>query len=178
MNLRPKIIQANEPIKDLVVLELQKFQDYRGENFEGFSSDFYSSMFRSLSKDWEDESPIFTVDSFSRSRYSVLRGYHGDSKAWKLIQVLYGAVWFSVLDTRKDSPTSGKRFDCLLSSENKRQVLVPRGCVNAHQCLTNECLFCYKLTGGYVNPEDQIHVSYTVGSWPIENSILSERDKK
>jgi dTDP-4-dehydrorhamnose 3,5-epimerase len=178
MKLKPKIIQSNKPIADLVVLELPTFQDYRGENFEGFSSDFYSSMFHSLSSNWEKEAPKFEVDSFSRSRYSVLRGYHGDTKAWKLIQVLQGSVWFSVLDTRKDSPSSGVRYDCLLSAENKRQVLVPRGCVNAHQCLTSECLFSYKLTGGYVNPEDQIHVSYTIGSWPIDSAILSERDKK
>jgi dTDP-4-dehydrorhamnose 3,5-epimerase len=172
-----EIINQNT-IKDLVVIKSGSFEDFRGQNFEGFSSSKYNNIFSSESEKWAEEKPNFCVDSFSRSRKKVLRGFHGDTKTWKLIQVLYGTVLFAVIDTRKDSPSFNNCFSTILSLENKIQVLVPKGCVNAHLCLSDECVFHYKLTHEYVSQEDQIHVHWQSSEvlWPVKNPIVSQRD--
>ena len=69
----------------------------------------------------------------------------------------------------------------LFRLENKQQVLIPNGCVNAHLCVSDECLFHYKFTHEYVAQKDQIHVKWNDPKykvfWPIDNPILSARDK-
>jgi dTDP-4-dehydrorhamnose 3,5-epimerase len=161
-------------IKDLVIVKLGNFRDDRGMNFEGYNESFYSKfpVFNNLK---------FSVDSFSRSNYGVIRGFHGDQENHKLIQCLHGAIFFVVIDRRIGSNTFNNVFKITLSSENPEQILVPSGCVNAHQCITNQCLFSYKLTNSYVDQNKQIHVKwndplYNI-TWPIPNPILSNRDK-
>ena len=69
-----------------------------------------------------------------------------------------------------------------LSSKNKLQVLVPPNFLNAHLCISNECLFHYKLSyrGKYNDRNKQISVNWKDPrfkiKWPIKNVILSKRD--
>lgn len=166
-------------INDLFILKPEVFYDFRGENFEGFQDEFYQKTFsESLLR--EEESPKFIIDSYSKSSKNVLRGFHGDNKTWKLIQCLAGSIYFVVIDARKDSPTVGSYQAFNLNDKERVQVLVPKGCVNAHLCLSDECLFQYKLTSEYVSQIDQIHVKWNDPQynvfWPILNPILSERD--
>lgn len=174
-----KIIESNKTIKDLLVFEPGVFCDFRGENMESFNSSYYEKIGKHISE-FKNETR-FTVDSFSFSTKNVLRGFHGDTKCWKLIQCFKGSIHFVVLDTRKDSPTYGKHAAFNLNDKKRLQVLVPRGCVNAHLCLSDDCIFSYKLTDGYVSPEEQIHVKWNDPSfnifWPISNPITSLRDK-
>lgn len=175
MKFEQKVI-PQDIIKDLIVIEPEVFVDRRGQNFEGYSQ-VYNDIFKKHSEEWRKKEPPFVTDSFSHSRYSVIRGFHGDTRAWKLIQCLAGEIHFAVIDMRYESPTFKKIYIDTLSAENRRQVLVPSGCVNAHQCLSNECVFSYKLTHGYVEPSEQIHVRYDSIDWPIKESILSARDR-
>ena len=144
--------------------------DFRGENVEIFSQGVYQDFVPGP----------FVIDSISRSTKGVLRGFHGDLHAWKLIQVLYGSVHFVVIDTRPDSPTYSYVETFNLNDRNRLQILVPAGCVNAHMCMSDECLFHYKLTYGYVKPQDQIHIKWNDKRfdihWPIDNPITSKRD--
>ena len=131
--------------------------------------------------EFRNEKLEFVVDSFSFSRKDVLRGFHGDTKAWKLVQCIQGSIFLVVIDTRKDSQTYNKVETFVLDDKDRKQVLIPRGCVNAHLCLTETCIFFYKLTHGYVRPEDQITLKWNDPkykiSWPVANPILSLRDK-
>jgi len=165
------IIKSNNKIKGLVIFRPDVHYDYRGENVEIFSQ-----------KDYEQFIPSpFVVDSLSRSSKDVLRGFHGDTFSWKLIQCLYGSVHFVVIDIRPESPTKNYIETFNLNDKNRLQVLVPSGCVNAHLCMSNECLFHYKLTHGYATPPNQLHIKWNDPSyeilWPIANPITSERDK-
>ena len=126
----------------------------------------------------------FTTDSYSFSRQHVLRGFHGDKKSWKLIQCLRGSIYFAVIDLRyitKENPV-GNVFTAILNDINRYQVLVPAGCVNAHLCLSQDCIFSYKLSDGYVSIEDQLHVKWNDPqykdeiNWGLEFPILSTRD--
>lgn len=165
------MISDKEKIEGLVVIKPEIFYDFRGENMEIFGKGYYNLT-----------PTEFVVDSISRSTRGVLRGFHGDRHAWKLIQCLYGSVYFVVIDVRPESSTRNVVKSFNLNDKNRLQVLVPAGCVNAHLCISDECLFSYKLTYGYVKPEEQIHIKwndpvYNV-FWPIKTPILSQRDSE
>ena len=123
-------------IKDLFLLQPEFFADHRGENFEGYNEKHYDEIFSS-SSEWKNGNNRFIVDSFSKSKKNVLRGFHGDSKTWKLIQCLKGSIYFVVIDLRIDSETFGVHQSFNLSEENKQQALIPNGCVNAHLCISD-----------------------------------------
>jgi dTDP-4-dehydrorhamnose 3,5-epimerase len=171
---------SNCKIKDLFIIQPECFSDYRGENFEGYNENLYNKIFCS-SESWTKGNNKFIVDSFSKSRKNVLRGFHGDVFTWKLIECLKGSIYFAVIDLRKGSETFGVHQTFTLTEHNKHQILVPNGCVNAHLCLTEECLFHYKFTHEYVSQKDQIHVKWNDPKynvfWPIADPILSCRDK-
>jgi dTDP-4-dehydrorhamnose 3,5-epimerase len=163
-------IHNHHKILGLITFEPEIHYDHRGENIETFSKKTYEQYV----------TDGFVVDSVSRSSKHVLRGFHGDKLAWKLVQCLYGSIYLVVIDTRPGSMTHTyvETFD--LNDKNRLQVLIPPGCVNAHLCMSDECLFHYKLTHGYVQREEQIHVKWNDPKypvwWPIENPIVSHRD--
>ncbi len=174
-----KIIQSNTAIKDLLVFKPDIFYDFRGENMESFNPSYYEKIGQFI-PEFKNELR-FVTDSLSFSTRNTLRGFHGDSKCWKLIQCFKGSIHFVVLDTRENSLTYGKHVAFSLNDKERLQVLVPKGCVNAHLCLSDECVFSYKLTDAYVSPEDQIHIKWNDPRfeifWPISNPITSLRDK-
>lgn len=165
-------------IKDSILFYKNSFFDQRGENAEGYNKKEFNKIIKQYTNLDEFD---FNVDSFSFSKKNVLRGFHGDKKNHKLIQVLYGEVFFVIIDTRKESPTYKKVFIQKLSEKNRLQVLVPAGCVNAHLVLSERCIFHYKLSLEYTKIEDQIHVKWNDKEynikWPVKNPILSQRDQ-
>jgi dTDP-4-dehydrorhamnose 3,5-epimerase len=171
--MNSKIKECSTTINDLIVIQPDSFYDHRGENFETYNEENYSKMFKSDLK--------FVIDSFSNSTKNVLRGFHGDTDNWKLIDVLKGNVYFVVIDVRSNSSTYKNIQYFQLNDKNRYQVLVPAGCVNAHLVTSDECLFHYKLTKSYVSIEKQIHIKWNDPEynvfWPIKDPILSKRDK-
>lgn len=164
-------------IQGFVEIVLDSYVDTRGNNFEGFNPCYHSD---------ETLNPLgcnidFSIDSFSTSRRGVLRGFHGDSKTAKLIQCLYGKIEFAVIDVREGSPTKDNFLFFQVFSQTPRQFLVPAGCVNAHLCVSSECVFSYKLSDRYYPQNQQIHVKWDDPQykipWSIKKPILSERDK-
>jgi len=145
-----------------------KFEDFRGLNFEIYKPNDY---------------PSFKLDSCSMSKRKVLRGFHGDTVNDKLIQCLHGKIQFYVIDMRETSPTYLNVQLWWLDSRFPTQILVPAGVVNAHLCLSEECTFFYKWSEGYVPINQQIHVKWNDPrfkdkvNWIYKNPILSDRDK-
>ena len=179
-----KLEKLTEEITDLKVVQPEVYFDHRGENFEGFDSNYHQMMFSTID-DFRDTTnkpkKEFKVDSFSVSSKNVLRGLHGDSKNWKLVQCLSGSIYLVVIDLRENSPTYKKQNKFYLNDKNRLQVLIPPNCVNGHLCLSDTCLFSYKLTEDYVSIDDQISVKWndpTINvKWPVKKPILSKRDK-
>tara|TARA_R110000824_G_scaffold8737_4_gene39617 strand:- start:39997 stop:40527 length:531 start_codon:yes stop_codon:yes gene_type:complete len=157
----------SEKIKDLFVLELDTFQDFRGEIWTLYSN--------------EHSDLNYVADKVTISRFGVLRGFHGDPYTAKLITCLSGQFQLSVVDLRGDSDTYGATETFLISDNNPSVVFVPAGCVNAHLCLSDKCVFYYKWSEDYNGPESQVTVMWDdpdLGvDWVIKNPILSERDK-
>ena len=71
----------------------------------------------------------FVQDNQASSVRGVLRGLHFQIRhpQAKLLRVIRGRVYDVTVDLRRESPTRGRAFGILLSEENRRQLLVPRG---------------------------------------------------
>jgi len=122
----------------------------------------------------------FVQDKISKSFQGVIRGFHGDNKTWKLITCLYGKVKLVTYDI--DSNAKDVYF---LDGDDpiSNSILVPPRTLNAHQCLSNNCIFYYKWSEFYTNPEDQWSVFYDdpeiAPEWDQSfHTIVAERDKK
>ncbi len=97
----------------------------------------------------------FCQDNESSSSYGVLRGLHYQlppHAQTKLVRVIEGEVLDVAVDIRKGSPTFGQHVAVNLSSENKRQMLIPRGFAHGFVVLSEQCTFAYKVDN-YYSPE-------------------------
>ena len=126
----------------------------------------------------------FVQDNQSSSRKGVLRGLHFQKQfpQAKLVRVLKGEVFDVAVDLRKNSATYGKWKGILLSEENKRQFLIPRGFAHGFVVVSDYAEFAYKCDELY-HPEDEGGIIWndpTVAvEWPeVGEVILSEKDKK
>ena len=145
------------------------FEDYRGELYTLYKQ--------------EDFDLFFNHDKVSISRKHTLRGLHGDAKSWKLVTCLAGEIYLVVVDNRPQSPNYLKWDSVMLTSKNRKLILIPPMFANGHLILSDEATFFYKwsYTGKYPDVKDQFTLSWNnpeIGiSWPISNPIMSKRDK-
>lgn len=126
----------------------------------------------------------FVHDKFSISKKNVLRGLHGDNKTWKLVSCVYGKVFFVIVNYDKLSKNFLKVKTFKLSHKNRKQILVPPNYLNGFLCLSNICVFHYKLSykGRYNDVKNQLSLKWNDKNlninWPQKkNLILSNRDK-
>jgi len=154
---------------EVKIYQPDSFEDYRGELYTLFKQ--------------EEHELVFNHDKVSVSRQNVLRGLHGDSKSWKLITCLSGVVYLVVVDNRPESPNYLKWDSIVLSETNRKQVLVPPMFANGHFVLSSQATFFYKWSypGDYPDVKDQFTLKWNDPKinihWPIDNPILSNRDK-
>ncbi len=164
------------PIKDLVVIEPKVFGDERGYFYEAYNK----NTFHELGLDYD-----FVQDNQSFSRKGVLRGLHFQKNypQAKLVRVIEGEVFDVAVDLRKDSPTYGKWYGVVLSGENKKMFMIPRGFAHGFLVLSETAIFSYKCDDFY-HPNDEGGIIYndpTIGvEWPKLDCefVLSEKDKK
>lgn len=162
-------------IEGVYVIEPKVFGDNRGY----FMETYKETDFKAAGLDYK-----FVQDNQSSSRKGVLRGLHFQ-KAFpqaKLVRVLSGEVFDVAVDLRKDSKTYGKWVGVLLSGENKKQFMIPRGFAHGFVVVSDYAEFAYKCNEFY-HPEDEGGIAWNdpdVGiEWPeVGEIILSEKDKK
>jgi dTDP-4-dehydrorhamnose 3,5-epimerase len=126
----------------------------------------------------------FVQDNQSKSRKGVLRGLHYQlhHPQAKLVRVISGEVFDVAVDLRKNSPTYGKWVGVILTAENKKMFMIPRGFAHGFVVLSETAEFVYKCDELY-HPEDEGGIMWNdpeVGVvWPYEGEpLLSEKDKK
>ena len=147
------------------------FSDYRGY--------YWTSWKKGLIKNIE-----FKHDKFSLSEKNVLRGLHGDYKTWKLVSCPYGKFILVVVNCVKKSKNYLKWKSWIVSQKNGVQILIPPNYANGHLCLSDKCLFHYKLAykGSYLDAGSQFSLRWNDPklniNWRIKKPILSNRDKK
>jgi dTDP-4-dehydrorhamnose 3,5-epimerase len=107
---------------------------------------------------------------------------HGDYKSWKLVECLYGELYFVIIDNRPESKNYRKWSSMMLSDKNRQSVLLPPGFGNGFLVMSEHSVFHYKWSyeGNYPDVEDQFSINWKDPSynieWPINNPILSTRD--
>ena len=168
-----KLIETK--LKDCYILEPDRFGDNRG----WFSESYNKKVFEDLGLNYDF---VQDNESFSAKK-GVLGGLHFQNEPYtqaKIVRCTRGAVYDVAVDIRHDSPTYGMWVGVELSEENGRQLLIPRGFLHGFQTLTDNVKFAYKCDN-YYNKESDGGVMYNdpdIGVvWPIEDPILSEKDK-
>ncbi len=98
----------------------------------------------------------FVQDNQSMSIKGVLRGLHFQKQypQTKLVRAIRGSVFDVAVDLRADSPTYGKWHGELLTEENKKQFLIPKGFAHGFLVLSETAEFCYKCDDFY-HPNDE-----------------------
>lgn len=143
----------------------------------------------------------FVQDNQSCSVKGVLRGLHFQKQypQTKLVRAIRGEIFDVVVDLRTGSSTYGKWHGEMLTEENKKQFLIPKGFAHGFLVLSESAEFCYKCDdfwhpndeGGLAWNDPEIGIvwpklegeyrgsadgeGYTVDGVPL---TLSEKDRK
>lgn len=163
-------------IKDVWIIEPQRFGDARGYFMEAFKSDDFRQN-TGMEID-------FVQDNESMSSRGVLRGLHFQKGIWsqaKLVRVSHGKVLDVAVDLRAGSSTFGRHVAVELSHENARQLFIPRGFAHGFLVLSDTAQFQYKVDNVYA-PHSEATLRFddpALGiAWPIprEEMLLSPKD--
>ena len=161
-------------IKGVYIIDVKTYGDNRGY----FMETYKESDFKEAGLDYN-----FVQDNQSSSKKGVLRGLHFQKThpQAKLVRVLKGEVFDVAVDLRKNSPTYGQWVGVILSEENKRQFMIPRGFAHGFVVMSDYAEFAYKCDDLY-HPEDEGGIMWNdpaIGiEWPeVGELILSEKDK-
>ncbi len=162
-------------IKGVYIIDVKSYGDNRGYFMETYKETDFQAAGLNYS---------FVQDNQSSSRKGVLRGLHFQCNhpQAKLVRVLQGEVFDVAVDLRRDSETYGQWVGVLLSGENKRQFMIPRGFAHGFVVVSDYAEFAYKCDEVY-HPEDEGSLIWNdpdIGiEWPeVGEVILSEKDKK
>ena len=159
-------------IKDLIVIEPKVFFDERGLFFESFNKKLF------------DLNTDFVQDNESESKKGVIRGLHFQTPPFeqtKLVRCVKGNILDVVVDIRTNSKTYGSYFSIELSSENKKQIYVPKGFAHGFQVLSKKAIVSYKVDSFY-NPSSDNGIIWNDKDLEINwkkdlKKIISKKDQ-
>ncbi|MDO8573405.1 MAG: dTDP-4-dehydrorhamnose 3,5-epimerase family protein [Candidatus Daviesbacteria bacterium] len=159
-------------IAGLLILEWPTFEDERGFFKEVFHLD---ELQQALGYEFK---PVQW--NHSKSKPGVLRGQHAEN--WnKLIYPVTGELFASVVDIRVDSVTFGKYETFTFNNENRCALFIPKGMANSFCVTGKEDVNYLYLVDAYWDGSDTKAIAWDDPDinikWPIENPIISERDK-
>ena len=162
-------------IKDLLILEPQLFKDERGFFYESYNKNNLDKIINI----------VFVQDNESKSNKGVIRGLHFQKPPFeqtKLVRCVSGKILDIVVDIRKNSKTYGKSFSVELSSENNKQLFVPKGFAHGFQVISDEAIVNYKVDNFY-NPKSDSGIIWNdqdlLIDWNLDiKPVLSVKDLK
>ena len=160
-------------IEDLLIIEPQLFKDERGFFYESYN------------KNNLDIDIDFVQDNESKSYKGVIRGLHFQAPPFeqtKLVRCVSGNILDVAVDLRTNSKTYGKSFSVELSSENNKQLFVPKGFAHGFQVLSETAIVNYKVDNFY-NPKSDSGIIWNDKDLSIDwnldlKPILSNKDLK
>ena len=157
---------------EVKIFDHDVYYDHRGEIWTLWKKDEYP-----------DIDLIFNHDKISTSRKNVLRGLHGDTKSWKLMECIHGDIYFVVVDNRPNSPNYLK-WDWMMLTDKKRQaILLPPNFANGILVMSDLGILHYKWSyvGEYPDVNEQFTIKWDNPSinifWGHKNNfIIQKRD--
>lgn len=158
------------------ILEPTVYHDNRGYFLESFNKRLLEQI--GINIDFIQDNQSLSTEA------GVIRGLHyqlNPMAQTKLVRVCSGAIFDVIVDIRKNSATFGKWISIILSEENKRQVLIPKGFAHGFCTLVPHTNVFYKVDE-YYSPEHDRGIIWNdpdIGiDWPISKPILSAKDSK
>lgn len=158
--------------KGLYKVEREAHHDERGFFREVFHMDELESVIGFEFK------PIQMNHSLSKS--NVLRALHAEH--WnKLIYPVSGEMFVAIVDIRAESETFGKYETFKFSSEDRFAIFIPIGFANSICNTGKEDANYVYLVDKYYDGSDTTAIAWddpdVAVKWPVENPIISQRDK-
>jgi dTDP-4-dehydrorhamnose 3,5-epimerase len=158
------------------IIEPKVFGDHRGWFMETYSDALFQAA--GIEIRFVQDNQSFSIVK------GTIRGMHYQLKPKaqaKLVRCTNGAIFDVAVDIRKGSPAFGKWVGIELSSENKRQLLIPKGFAHGFMTLTDTVEVQYKVDELYA-PECDRGILWNdpqIGIvWPIDiTPILSVKDE-
>ncbi len=167
-----RIIQTE--IEDVLIIEPRVFGDHRGWFTESYSKKKYED--NGINIEFIQDNHSFSANK------GTLRGLHFQTNPkaqTKLVRCTKGKILDVAVDLRKSSATYKKWVSVVLSEENKKQLLIPKGFAHGFLTLTDDVEVQYKVDE-YYSPECDRSIKFDdpeIGvDWGIGNPILSEKD--
>lgn len=162
-------------LAQLLVLTPRYFRDERGFFVESYNRRAFAEA---TGADVE-----FVQDNHSRSARGVLRGLHYQlppRAQGKLVRVADGEIFDVAVDLRAGSPTFGRWFGTVLSSEKGNQLWIPPGFAHGFLTLSETADVLYKASDYYA-PDFERTIAWDdpgIGiEWPLEGEpLLSAKD--
>ncbi|MFN5169119.1 MAG: dTDP-4-dehydrorhamnose 3,5-epimerase family protein [Cyclobacteriaceae bacterium] len=132
-------------IKGVCVIEPTVHGDQRGYLFRAFCRPTLHEAGFSLGE------IVQSNISFSHQA-GTFRGFHYQLPPHaeeKVVTCLQGEILDYVVDLRKGSSTFLKNYSVVLSEQNRRSILIPRGCAHGFITLQPDCQLMYLHTAAY-----------------------------
>ena len=163
-------------LKGCFILEPEIYEDSRGYFFEPFN---HNRFCEAIGKQVD-----FVQDNQSFSKKGVIRALHyqvGEHAQAKLVRVLQGKVLDVAVDLREDSKTFGQHVAVELSSENRKQIFIPKGFAHGFAVLSDSAEFFYKCDnyynagseGGIIYNDRDLQIDWKLSETEV---ILSQKD--
>ena len=162
-------------IENLLVIEPQLFRDDRGFFYESYNKEKLDKKIKI----------VFVQDNESKSIKGVIRGLHFQAPPFeqtKLVSCVSGNILDVAVDLRTNSKTYGKSFSIELSSENNKQLFIPRGFAHGFEVLSETAIVNYKVDN-YYNSKSESGLIWNDKDLSIDwklniKPILSKKDLK
>ena len=158
-------------LPEVKLIETHKIEDERGWFIESFRKDKLEKVV--------GHALHFCQDNNARSSFGVIRGLHYQMfphAQSKLVSVIQGKILDVVVDIRRGSPYFGKHLAVELSSENQRQLFIPRGFAHGYACLSETTLMAYKVDH-YYNKASEASIAFDDLRLAIDWQIPQEFQK-
>ena len=162
-------------IPNVVIVKPKVFEDERGFFIETYKKGDFEKAGINVE---------FIQENHSKSKYGVLRGLHFQREPYaqsKLVRCIKGKIIDAAVDIRQNSPTFKKYVSAELSEDNKLMLFIPKGFAHGFVVLSKEAEIIYKVDNVYAPSHEsgliwndkKINIK-----WPINNPILSQKDKE
>lgn len=163
-------------LQGVFVIEPQVFRDSRG---------FFTESYNRKALLEAGINITFIQDNHSLSAEpGTIRGLHYQLPPvaqTKLVRVTAGAVYDVAMDIRMGSPTFGQWVGEILTADNHRQLLIPKGFAHGFCTLVPNTEVNYKVDA-YYRPECDRGILWNDADiaipWPISKPVLSAKDEK
>ena len=174
-----KFKKIDTSIEGVYIVETTVFGDDRGYFMETYSDAEFAEI---------GITNKFVQDNQSRSKKGVLRGLHfqKENTQAKLVRCIKGEVFDVAVDLRPGSKTYGKWEGVILSEENKKMFMIPKGFAHGFLVLSDIAEFVYKCDdvynheaeGGLKWNDEEVNIKWPMEGINQDELLTSEKDGK